>query len=674
MAAVNYLDKYAENIGKRQADQVLRYLDEKRKTGAIRTVDEFVSQLQDLLQELTSTTLSPTLNVYEAEEEEVIDSETYNHMLDRIRDDFQSSFEEANNIDKVQQSHRAIMKDMVLKNIRRAINQLEAKVRLYENKREQDGAVDHSIETTFNEVGRNRSRRDQVLESDIIFADPRTGKEITNNAVIEEAGDRLTLSKGTDEEYKIKKVRQVFDSSFPQSALKVELPGTTISNIIDQTQYTYWIQSLLFESIQSYAKVKLELTLPTEKDINYIEIEPITDRGMILESIEYEDSALSIQTISSTEVTFTTPIRINFSRLPAKKIYLTFRNENGVETDFKYNSADTSLSFQAIERTEEDGSDYINSIYSDLDDILSSATVKDIIGIIPGNKKEFSGYSYTFGIDNIRTGLSLYDNQAIFISAPIEIKKEVGHLYLEANETRPVALSPNSIPSNTSTTYDGTDTNFYFSSIEYFVIKRDFGINLSTGQEYVIKTLKLPLIPFNKTRINHERLLLTDKSVSTSVKNDIGSTLLFTDRIAGNVKIYRNGELTTYGSDWTDFTSTTNKTPNSGNKMEFKIKIENPFVGDIYTVSYTPMKSTTRGIPKTLSAFTGSGVDVVDMAGDLSARYVGSNDIFLNRKNTKVAYSKIFLGIILRNNSARNALSAAVEDVKLFIGIKKGNR
>lgn len=660
--AIQYLDKFTKKIDKRQVDQVLQKLNEKRQAGEIRTVDEFLSRLQDLIRDLTATQISPTLKIFSGKEDEVIDSETYNDMLDRIRDDFRSSFEEANNIDEMRQSQRAIMKDVVLKNIRRAIDELESKVDLYENKWNKYGSLFAAISSTFQEVSNNRTKRN-IQQSGTIFSDPRNGKLIEKDSFTEK--DRLTLSSSVEEEYTIKKIEQVFDSSFLQSDLIVQLPSTNINNIIDQQSYTYWIQSLLFTDIQSYAKIKLLLIFATEKDINYIEIEPITDKSIILESIEYEDTSFDIQTIHNTDIDFSSPTRINIPRISTKKIFLTFRNQNGIPVDFEYEDR-ISLFNQAIDSSQDNKTPYMANIDSDLNRIVSSATIKNIIGIVPSNEESFSGYSYTFGIDNIRAGLNLYDNQSIYITPSLKITEELGQVSLEAKETRPKASSPTDTPSNSSTTYDGNDSDFYFSSIEYLVIKRDFDISGN-----IIKTSKYPIFPSDVTRIHHERLLLTEKSILTLINNDIGRTLMFTDKTYGNVKVYRNGYLLTYGVDWFDVSSVPNKTPNSGGPMCFKIKIDNPLIGDIYTVTYTPMKSNTRGIPKNLSPFSGSGIDVVDMSGDLSVRYINNNRLLFTKVNPKVVHSEIFLSIISRNNSSRDTLSSVVEDFVLFLETKK---
>lgn len=664
--AQKYLESFAKKIDKRQADQVLAYLNKKKQEGQIRTVDEFVEQLDSLVRELVETDLSPTLKVFEAKQGETIDTETFNYMLDRISDDFKSSFEEANNIFEVQTSHRAIIRDVVLKTIYRAINQLETKLSLYETKKKQGGNAAKTISRTFNAT-ESRTTRSGIIQSGAIFSDPRTGKVIEKDAYIEEVGDRLTLAKSLNSQYDFKKISQIFDTSFPRSELVVEPSGTNIRYVIDNTSNTYWVQSLLFTTIQPYAKLKIVLEFSIQKDLNYVEIEPITDKGFVLESLDYEDTLLGVSNISNEDIGSSSSFRLNFQKVSTSKLFLTFRNENFVPVDFKYSPEGVDLFQQAVDQPVGGFSLNINGLSNVFENTVQSSTIKDILGIIPRDKFTFSGYAYSFGFDNIRAGLSLYSDDSIYISAPLRVKQPVGQLYLTSSETRPVAGSVYNTPSNTDVTYDGNDSDFYFSSLEYWVVKRDYD-----KDKNIIQTSRFPLIPRGNVRINHERLLLTTKSNVSSRINDVGQTVLFTDRVVGNVKLYRNGSLITYGIDWEDISSLSNKTPNSGTPMAFNIKINNPVIGDIYTVSYTPMYSNSRGIPKVLSEFTGSGIDVVDMKGNLSVRYVDNNTIILNERSVykNINESDIFLCIILRNNSSRKALSAVVEQFDLFIGIK----
>ena len=123
-----YLEKFKGTIGTKQSNQILKLLNKKREEGRIRTMEEFSTQLNDLIAELQSTKLQPSLTLYQGDENAPIDSQQFNFMLDRVEDDLTAAFEEANNIDTVQQSHEALIRDMQLKNLRAGIAELESKI------------------------------------------------------------------------------------------------------------------------------------------------------------------------------------------------------------------------------------------------------------------------------------------------------------------------------------------------------------------------------------------------------------------------------------------------------------------------------------------------------------------------------------------------------------------
>src|SRR5574343_1147486 len=127
-----YLNKFKDKIGSRQTNQIIKLLNKQRDSGKIKTIDEFSKRLEDLMRELTSTNLKPSLSLFEAQEDDFIDSETYNFMLERVEDDLEAGFEEANNIAEVQNSHEAIVRDVLFKKIRAGIAELESKISLYE--------------------------------------------------------------------------------------------------------------------------------------------------------------------------------------------------------------------------------------------------------------------------------------------------------------------------------------------------------------------------------------------------------------------------------------------------------------------------------------------------------------------------------------------------------------
>jgi hypothetical protein len=110
--------------------------------------------------------------------------------------------------------------------------------------------------------------------------------------------------------------------------------------------------------------------------------------------------------------------------------------------------------------------------------------------------------------------------------------------------------------------------------------------------------------------------------------------------------------------------------------MRFRIQIQQPLPGDIFTVTYTPLLSSTPGVPKSINDTTQSefasvgGLQVVDLVGDLSARAVDGQMIVINQigKSSAAETSKLYLSIILRQNTADTFLTSAVEEYTFLVG------
>lgn len=676
--ATKYLEKFEKLIDKRQVDQVLKLLNSKKQSGEIRTLEEFTQELDRLVRELTGTILIPTLKLFMAKPNEIIDSSTYNFMLERIKDDLESSFEEAGNIEDVQQAHRAIIKDVMFKNLRYGIAELEKKINLYRYMNTGYGGYNKSISESFDEVTENRVKLTANRTGDIniqtnLFFDPKDGElfDVGLDAIVDEVGEHLRSAQSQLIYHTVKDVRQVFDEDYPASCLKVQLPTTHIRNLIDGQTGTYWIQTLLFETLQSEVSIKLEFVLNGVSDVNFLEIEPVSYSGFTLVSIDYESGEGIVGNIETPDVLLLAPYKTHFKRVAARKIILTFSSSNAVPLEFEYVSGEETLFNQAKEEPKTGYNPSLKKIENDLNGIMSSTKIKDIVGILDGNRTTFSGYEYLFGFDNIRIGLSTYQYKSIYISYPLTLK-DVGLLGLKASEKRPYASSLTGDPVYTSTTYDTSDSYYFFSSIEYYVIKRDID-----QFHNILQTTWIPMIPLDKERIHHERLILTEKSSGSLEANDIGHPMFFTSVLLGDIKVYRNGTLLTYGTDWTDVTSDDDETPDIGYPMRFKVKLSAVDVNDIFTISYDPATSSIRSVPSEVSAYDPSvGTNIVDLKGDTTIRLFRDNSVILDKGLTesKIAYTYTYLAIVLRNNSAREGLTALVEDYNLLIGTRDAGR
>ncbi len=667
-----YLDKFKDLIKKRQATQILNLLNKKKNTGEVRTIEEFTQRLDTLIRDITNTTLTPTLKIYMALANGEISSEVHNEMLDRASDDLDAAFEEAGNINEVQESHQAIVKDVVLKNLRYGIAELESKVSLYEFLSKDTNGFESAIFSTFRESREARSPR-TLNQASSIFVDPRNNLGIQDDAVVDPVGERLTLSLDSKTYYDLRSARQIFDSESKQSTLIVEPPTSKLSNLIDGRSGTYWTQSLLFDEQQPFVKTKLEFDISGTRDINFIEIEPASKFEVILESIFYLDTNNIITKLGDIELPLSSPLVVQFSSITTKRFILVFRNTNFTKTQFEYNPNVKTLMEQSVDEKKTGTPPNMDTINDSLNGLLANPSIKSMLSITPSPQTKFSGYEYQVGFDNIRVGLGSYDTKSIYVSKSLSLDN-IGQIGLRTEETRPGSTGPTVSPDILDTTYDAGDDIFFHSSIEYWVIKEDLDSNGN-----ILSINKFPILPMGVKRVNHERLVLTEKSVPGKITNDAGYTMFFTNPVDGEVKVYRNGLLLSNGNTpdgWQDESQPIDSTPNNGNPMRMKIRIVDPLPTDIFTVTYTPLTSNTVGVPKLVTAWTPNGLNIVDLIGDLSARSINNQVVVLDRTTNadKITSSVIFLSIVIRSNTSDTTLTAAVEEYTLAIGSKDSTK
>lgn len=661
----DYLDKFQNLIKKRQASDILNLLNKKKNTGEIRTIDEFTAHLNSLIQDITNTALTPTLKTYTQAAGDDVSVEIHNEMLDRTQDDLGAAFQEALNIDEVQKSHQAIVKDVTLKNLRYGVAELESKVSLYEFLANDTNGFDNAIFSTFREATEARSSR-IIDQASSIFLDPRTNIVATNDAAVDPLGERLTLSLANKTYYDLRAVRQIFDSESPQSTLIVQPSSSVLENMLDGASGTYWVQSLLFKTQPSTIKTKLEFDISGTRDINFIEIEPASNYPIVLESIFYLDTNNIVTQLADLELTVSSPVVVQFRTITTKRIILVFRNDNFSQVQFQYDPNTQSLIDQSINQGNLPTTPSLTVMSSTLNSLLANPTIKDIIGIDTTQPLSFTGFEYQIGFDNIRTGIGTYDTESIYVSVPITLD-EIGQVGLKTVESRPGSTSPTVSPDIQTQTYDADDNIFFHSSIEYWVVREDLDLNGN-----ILAISRFPILPLSTQRINHERLVLSEKSDISKITNDVGYSMFFTTTNDGNVKVYRNGiELAVGGGDgWVDESTSADQTPDNNRRMRLKVRIENPLPTDIFTVTYDPLTSNTVAVPSSLGVYTPNGLSIVDLIGDLSARSLTEQVVVLDRTTNadKINSTILFLAIIIRSNTSDTTLSASVDEYTLAVG------
>ncbi len=664
----SYIEQFNSTIRKKQTEQILKLLSKQRSTGQIRTVEEFTTKLENLVRQLTETNIVPTLKLFNAEKGEEITSDTFNFMLDRVEDDLTTGFEEAYNIDQVQKAHQAIVRDVILKNLKAGIAELESKVDLYEFLQGDKNGFTSSIFSTFRESKDERTSRSARKNIATLFVDPRTNRPTSSNtedANIDLVGERLTLGFSIKNTFDARAVNQIFDSDTITSSEAVTRPGTSLRNMVDGSKGTYWVQScILKDDSETSMTTKLEFDLPGTKTVNVVELEPANVYPFRLAKIYYFDSSNIVRLLVEPDLLISASTSYIFPTITTSKIILEF--ESFTRKRVNYQSSDTDqLIWQVLDKP----NPTLKGVAGGFENIQLPLSASKVAGIPTSRISNVMGSTFEIGFDNIRFGNGAYSAKSIYVSKPLKVTDPL-QVGLKVIESRPSAESLAEIPEMTSTTYDADDDTLFHSSIEYWVVKRDFD---SAGN--IVATYRLPVLPTGVSRVHRERLVLTERSSSSAFLPDTGYLMFFADPDASDIKFYRNGTLMA-DSEWEDVTTEDDRTPNTGSRMGMKVKVNSILAGDIFTVTYTPMVSSTISIPDVLSEYSDAGVSVVDVSGNLSARVVNDQLLVLNKgpNPDTVAYSNIYMVIVLRNNTSDTSLTPAVEEYTLVVGEKNSEK
>lgn len=659
-----FLEKFRSSIPTVQGKQILNLLQQKKDKGEIRTIEEFKTQLNSLTEQLLSEEIIPSLKVFFGEAGNVIDSESYNFMLDRINDDLAVAFTEVNTVADVLEAHKQVVNNVVLKSIQFGINELNERISLYEFINTNRLGLDQGQFNTFKTTKSVSTPRGSELSA-ILYQ----GTTVEEDAVIDPIGERLLLGYDSNLGVNIHSIRQIFDSETTASELDVEFKDSSISNLIDSTQGTYWLYSTqLSQPWADGVLQKLELNLAATQDINSIEIEPASLHPMVLEKVSYIGSDGEERDINIPSQEFSTPIKLNFARVTAARVILHIRQNNYIETQFEQHTVDDN--FYSALAADDNTPVSIDTVSDSFREIISSNfLLEDILGI-PRNRqlaeqKKF--YQYLIGFDNIRVGFSNYLNRSIFVSKKLEVDNP-GQVALKASETRPGEEL--GIISTDLDLFD--EDKFYHGALEYEVVKENFD---SSGNFIGID--RFPILPIAQSRVIHERVFLTER-IDGSTRDNAGFLRFFPDLdgSTGDIKGYRNGTLMEEGTDWVvnrtpgvpspgldllDQTSPTVK-----NRMVKAVKVLNPVISDIYTFTYTPATGNSIELPKS----TTSLINVVNLGDTGRLRICRDNLVVTDRVrgSNVIAKSNIYLVVVLRRNSAELHLTPTLEEYSLFAG------
>jgi hypothetical protein len=671
-----YLDKLRSTLNDVQSKHITNLLHKQKNSGEISNLEQFRTRLSELTDQILSDKVSPSLEVIFGNLNQVIDSTTYNFMLDRIKDDLESIYSEVNTLDEISAAHSNIINNVVLKAIKFGVSELENKISLYEFLANNQDGFSKSLFNTFSAAQDNRTFR---TDSDvgILFQDPRSRELIESDVTIDTLGEKIVLGADFLSYVSVKNISQIFDNEATQSEDIVAFADANINNVIDGAKGTYWTYSILQKQINpTGVTAKFELDLGANTDINFIEIESASIYPMNLIRIEYLDSNGISSNINIFEKLLNRTNRISFAKINAKKIKIVVQQLNALEVQYENkiisDNWDSIMSKNNPELSVDSISDEIHkSITSSK--LLETAFMLEP-SVIPGVQKKY--FDYIIGFDNIRIGYSEYAIESIFVSSSVQIQN-LQQIGLKAKELRPLEFG--GAINFTEDTYPVGDVGYFHSSIEYNAILQNFN-----DKNQLVDINIISLLPTGVTYINHERLFLSSKVGITDIPN-VGVLRFYVSHFMpeqkADIKVYSNGTLIVIDTDWIieAYPFTNDNIPPNGLPNTMGIRILRPNLNDFYTVSYMPLLSNTRANPINLDniniefdtgTYMPTGIKIIDLIGDASATIDKNNIINISSQKHNgqtIAYTKLNLTVILRRNSINNHLSSAVDEYTLLM-------
>ena len=649
-----YLQAWESAIPTVQGSQVVKLLTDMRDQGIIKTEQDYRTALNRLTGAINATDPVPLSKLFPALLDTIIDSESFNWMVDRLTSDLVSGFREAQTIEDLLNAHRKVYEEFTIAKLKQIIGIVEQQVVFHELLTQNEEGFSNMQYNTFTQNAKSTSRS-SVLATQLFYdRSSRETIETRYDAVVDAVNEALELA-GTANTRTFVDAEVDLENTTVNTALNVagedayeldEYIKDTgldfVRNAIDGIEDTFYIQPFLMnDTVTSGVQLRLKMDCGGLRPINYIEIYPVADYPFQITDIEYLHKDGVVYSVEMQEsnllgVDLHRPTRFHFEEVEARHVYVT-------ATQFHYtliNFQDSSVKQKPSESF--DGT-YLETQY--VQDIVNDAYDDD--AFLDFLREQFDDrddpyrlYQYIIGFDNIWTGRISYEEVGIFAGEAFEIER-----------CRRIGL----VTEEASTSYTLENQR---DSIEYWIYKQDYN---NVGG--LIGISSAPIMPEGVSEA-YERLHLTEITAG-SLKANTG-TLRFQGHWGAadptTVSVYQNGLPLEQDVDWS-FTD-------SGNLSLLnytRITITSPVGGEIYTVRYTPVQylpgaDTDRHYRQNQPYMYYFGQsNVIRTAGQIGSEDVASSDIYL-------------IIIIRHNHNIDFTQSPRINEYSLMVASEDPNR
>jgi hypothetical protein len=594
------IEKFASTLGASQRANVNTLLAEGNIRGEVRTFDQFKSRLEEFLGDVNLEAV-PLTAIADVTANQLVSSALYNDMVRLIRLDLETVYTEVDNVCKIVDVHRAIQEKKI-KDIRDSLAALDSQISTLEllSNDLDYGAAQFN---TFNAIGAG-SLSKLSPQASSLYIDPRTAQNLINSiyeANVDAAREGLTLPLDDERAIVIQAISVEKGSDSTESDLAVDPDDNGLDNILEPNDGLYWVRSILLldQDIYGNAKsppsdgvtVRVRLDLSGFQEINSITLVPFTDSAFYIDSISYIDVDGGEFTILATPTAVAEQTTLTFSRIVTNTVYIDIRQPSYSELlDFYYSSAPADV--------------------AEIQSLATTSGISDMEIGGGGGQLYGKGLFYTMGFDYIGLGLSNYRDIGIYVSEPLSSLGIITEALVTA-----------------SVEYSTDDAGLPQDAIEFSLAKLNYD-----ASGLLVNTEIFPVI-YESGNIEHEELVLASGLGQTRFFPDISSLVVsrdFTSLIIGtDYTVSINGQ--DFRSSLADLIALDTA---SGVPQKLQIRILDPLITSVYTVSYTPT--------------TAVNSNQIVLTGDSNVEFYGRSVRFNYSPDTEIVRSDIYTVIMLR--------------------------
>lgn len=635
MGTSKHIDQIMRILPAVQARQLKELLSDLQVSGQIRDANEYKNKLKELASLINSQTPVPSFKLLLAKSWLLCSSLAHNIMMKAASNDIEAIFIQADELGTKLDEHHVLFMENLISDLENNLNEQENNIIRLEWLANKNNEFTQALVNTFNSSTLLRVPRSEVGANTLYF-DNRTytiKSEIElPNAMVSIEGDKLILDVENNPIVRPVNVKVHTDEYSYGTEVHVNSVDNLL-NIIDGKIGTFWYRDVYLNEKAPKVTTVLEFGLGLAKDVDYVVIEGASPNSFFVDEIVGigPDGHRTILLSEQEEVNGKT--RIDFVRFNARSIIITFSSETYSKAEY-FVAPETSV-LDAFD----DGNRYEKILrrqaIAPIAKKALSPSLIDVCAIPDFSTPEINYYKYTFGLDNVYFGNSLYRDSGIFVSRPLTTKNP-GVVAVQSDEK--------------------SESGIVTNNIEFEIIKVD------TYPKY--KETRFPIPRLDQTEVVSERLILT-KRFDDSTINDAGM-LRFVPSVnwiddeaikQKRIYVYENGLLLDLGNDWEYAISSSligeereyiwHTTPDDAEDLsnytfsppKMWIKIKKPNLSSVYTVSYQILVS------------DNTSLNTVWLDRDKTI-YLGSKGrVYIRREDPDISIdSDLYLQITLRRN------------------------